>query len=85
MTKNVSIGDGGLKIYLDPHPTLKKFWSRGWGSKNILDPHPLHKNSMVHHPCSIIFQNDQYLGSFQIILSLKSKRNEKTFVLGVGF
>ena len=55
MTKNLSVGGEGLKIFLD------------------------HKNSMVHHPCSIFFQNDQYLSSFQVILSPKSKRNDKKF------
>ena len=39
---------------------------------------------MVHHPCSIFFQNDQYLSSFQVILSPKSKRNDKKILVFGG-
>ena len=33
------------KFFLDPLLYTK-----------FLDPNPFHKNSMVHHPCSIFFQ-----------------------------
>ena len=37
---------------------------------------------MVHHPCLIFFQNDQYLSSFQVILSPKSNEMTKNFSVG---
>ena len=40
---------------------------------------------MLHQPCLIFFQNDQYLSSFQVILSPKSKGNDKKLLVLVGW
>ena len=47
--QNFSLGDGGLKIFLDPPPLHFKKISAGVGvSKNILDPHPTLKFLRPH-------------------------------------
>ena len=64
MTKNLSI-EGS---FLDPTPALKNF-SAGVGSKKYLDSQPFIKIQWYTTPVQCFFQNDQYLISFQVILS----------------
>ena len=46
-------------IFLDPHPYTKMFLDPD-PYTNFFRPPPFHKNSMVHHPSSYFFQNDQH-------------------------